>query len=340
MSALSYLFWRRLTGSILLVWFALAMVIVLFDFFRLSGDFSVAKSAGLALLNTPRFLLDTLPFAAAIGATIAIQKATESNEIIALRCAGLSPLKIWQITLSISLIFVLASLLISEWLLPHASQGIKNLRHQSNPVGYLWLNKDNHYIRIKEVLDDGTMRGILIYTTKDGHIAKTRRADRAETTDNQWTLFNVTTFYNTADGLKKQTEQQISWQGIDINPADLNNFVDKPRTLSTWQAFWRAQKFAQIGQNNESIKEVILQRLLMLLGLPFLVSCCLWFISQSSRKKSVAIPIFISTCTAALFFFLSQVAAKFSILTDSNWLLPVPLILLIAFVLVGIKRQC
>lgn len=333
------LFFQRIGLFILLMWSFLVFVLILFEFFRLSNDFSFLTAIGIALLSGPQFLLITLPFACTIGAALAMQKMLISNEMAVLRSSGLSPWSMVIATIFISFTFIVAYLITSELILPSATQLSKNLRGDFKVLHKLWLHNNDNYIRIEKLLPNGEMQNITIYDTSPSEVEKITTADTARYVDNGWVLYNVKSFRQHNDSFIEKQKDKINWPDFSIPAQKINSFTHKPRDMSILQAWATSNQMSDIGQNNAAFKEMIWQRFLFLLGLPLLTASSLWFISGVQRKKSMAAPLFFSLCIAAAFFFLSQITVKFSILDQSYYLIPSSLIFLILVVSIAIKRQ-
>ncbi len=336
---LFFLFFRRIGFAIFLVETLLIFILILFEFFRLSNDFSFFTAIGIALLNAPQFLIITMPFACAIGAALAMQKMVLSNEMAVLRSSGLSPLSIMTVTMITSLGFIGTYLITSEFILSPASQLSQSLRHDFKVLNALWLHEDNSYIRVEKLLANGEMQNVIIYNTKKSEVEKIITAKSARQTDDTWTLYDVKVFENKQDRFIEQQHQQMDWQNFSISATDLNAFAQKPRHMSISQALLTSKQIGKIGQNNSAFIEVLGQHFLTLPALPLLAASSLWFIGGFQRKKSMAIPLFLSLCIATGFFFFSQITIKFSILDSSYYLIPTSLAFLIGVIFLAAKRQ-
>ena len=70
MSILGFYLARRVGATLALVWLALGTLVGVFEFLEEAGGRAPGESAVLALLGLPRLLMETLPFACAIGAAV------------------------------------------------------------------------------------------------------------------------------------------------------------------------------------------------------------------------------------------------------------------------------
>ena len=114
MSILGFYLARRVGGALALVWLALGTLLGIFEFLEEAGGRSPGESAALALLGLPRLLMETLPFACAIGAAVAAALLERRREIPAMRAAGLSPANLAALCGASALPFCAAFLVLSE----------------------------------------------------------------------------------------------------------------------------------------------------------------------------------------------------------------------------------
>ena len=91
MSILGFYLARRAGKASALVWLALGTLLGVFEFLEEAGNRALPEAATLALLGLPRLLMETAPFACAIGAAAAMALMDRRREIPAMLAAGLSP---------------------------------------------------------------------------------------------------------------------------------------------------------------------------------------------------------------------------------------------------------
>ncbi|MCH9758656.1 MAG: LptF/LptG family permease, partial [Proteobacteria bacterium] len=91
---LSLYFFRRIISTVSLLWLALWALLLFFDLLRNADNDGFLNTFIMALLQSPQSAMETLPFACAIGSTLAIRRMVRDGEMAALRTAGLSPVVI------------------------------------------------------------------------------------------------------------------------------------------------------------------------------------------------------------------------------------------------------
>ena len=104
----------------------------------------------LSLLTMPSWLLIALPFGTFAGCMITYLKLQNDREIIVMKSAGISPLKISTPALLVALISSITLLMISHFILPKTYKNYKNLQNQIRSNDKEFVLKDNVFIDINK----------------------------------------------------------------------------------------------------------------------------------------------------------------------------------------------
>ena len=126
------------------------------------------------LATTPNRMQELLIYSVFLGLLISLGRLAESNELTILRTSGWSPLKILVSLMPTILIWVIISMLISEFLIPNSEKNAEiqklefvdsqNLKHKS---GGLWFKDKNLFMRIDAIGSDKNIVGITQYWIDD-----------------------------------------------------------------------------------------------------------------------------------------------------------------------------
>ena len=86
--------------------------------------YSVLKAI---LYSIPQFLLFTFPFSSLTASSMTLGDLSEHREILALRCSGIAPMRLYLPILLISLVISGATFLTADFVLPYSSQQYRQL---------------------------------------------------------------------------------------------------------------------------------------------------------------------------------------------------------------------
>jgi lipopolysaccharide export system permease protein len=129
----------------------------------------------LAMLITPRFVTLILPFACAIATIYVYNRLIADRELIVLRAAGFSNLRLARPAIRLALVTALASYALNLYLLPVSFQEFSNLRYSINSDYSSILLQEGSFntlpsritIFVRERRGAGILNGILVHDGRD-----------------------------------------------------------------------------------------------------------------------------------------------------------------------------
>lgn len=159
------------------------------------ADYGYGTLLAYVMLNMPMHVYEIFPAAALVGTSAGLSILAMSSELTAMRAGTVSLRRIVLSVSKVCLILLFGVILLGEWLAPRALQEAERLQatalHQPSRtrVGNLWLRDEGGYVRIGEVMPDGTLRGIDLITTIDGYEHLTARVARFDS--GHWQMRDV-----------------------------------------------------------------------------------------------------------------------------------------------------
>ncbi len=174
MSLLYRYLMRALLRGFLLVTGALLALFGLFEFMERADDvgdasYSLVDALLVTLMIMPARLADLSPFIALIGAVYGLGTFVRSHELIAMRAAGVTPLRLAGITAAASLLFLLGFGLVELGARPLSQQANLFYMAETSRDGTLfsesgiWVQHGNVYVHIDSLERGGGPSGIHIY---------------------------------------------------------------------------------------------------------------------------------------------------------------------------------
>ena len=158
-----YISYQVITGFII----ATAVLLPLFSFFDLldqlddvgKGTYRVSDAFFYTAMLLPRRFIQIAPFIALIGTVIALGKLAVHSELIAMRVAGLSPLRISLAPLSIGIVLLLGVAILEQFVAPQLQQ--KAITYRANALELtvelgrnlgIWTRNEHSILRIGQIV--------------------------------------------------------------------------------------------------------------------------------------------------------------------------------------------
>jgi lipopolysaccharide export system permease protein len=125
------------------------------------GDYSLVDIFAYVGLTVPRRVHELFPMAALLGSLLSLGALASNSELVAIRAAGVSVLRIAQSVLKAGVIMLVVAAAIGEWLAPWAEQQAQQRRAQaqSETITFqsahgFWARDSQRYINIRQILPD------------------------------------------------------------------------------------------------------------------------------------------------------------------------------------------
>lgn len=231
-------------GGTLLALFVLLSIDLFFAFINEAQDIGIGRY-GLhdALvyvgLTVPRRLYEMFPMAALIGSLLSLGVLASNSELVSMRAAGVSILRIARSVLQAGLIMLIAAAAIGEWVAPWSEQQAQQQRTlaQSETITFrsqhgLWARDREHFVNIKQILPDGRLAGVQVYALAgDGSLKRLLQADFAAHQGTTWQLQGVRSGELNGQGMQVTRAEQLDFPGL-MSPELLNVVTIDPEDLS------------------------------------------------------------------------------------------------------------
>ena len=189
-------------------------------------------------LRLPADLVTALPPAALLGTLLALSSMARNLEIVTMRTAGISTMRLLGYLLPVGLVVALAQFALSEAVLPRADNQLKEWWSASAPLddahARLWAHTNGGTVSMDSISPDGThLEGVRLYA-RDGEGLLSDRvvASEAIWNGNAWLLKGVTDIRLEKDEVVRTLVAEREWD-TNLRPDDVLRLdVDRPN-LST-----------------------------------------------------------------------------------------------------------
>ena len=235
---------RTVIAGTLLALFILLAVDLFFAFVNEvqdlgKGEYGLRDIFVFLGLTVPRRIHEVFPMAALLGSLLSLGALASGSELVAMRAAGISVLRIAVSVLKAGLIMLVVAAAVGEWVAPWAEQHAQQRRilAQSETITFrsehgFWARDGRRFINIKQVLPDGRLSGVEVYELgEDGDLDVLMRAELAEHVDGGWRLFNVQRGDIDARSLSVTQAESLDWPSL-LSPQLLSVVTIDPDDLS------------------------------------------------------------------------------------------------------------
>ena len=202
------------------------------------------EATNYILATTPYRTQEVLIYSVFLGVLISLGRLAESNELTILRTSGWSPLQLLVSLMPTIIIWVVFSLLISEFLIPSSEKNAEIQKLQSvdgqiasGRPGGLWFKDKNLFMRIDAIGSDNNIVGITQYWIDDRQrLGEVIYADSGnyQIEEQNWILVDIRQTSFETNRITTSTSEHKAW---------LNSI--SPDTLAS-QAFIEPKKMSLV----------------------------------------------------------------------------------------------
>lgn len=342
---------RVIMYNTLLVFGVLLALFTLFEFVDKVGDlgrenFGLAEVSRYLALSTPRKIYELFPMAALLGTTMGLSALAVDSELVAMRAAGVSLLRIAGAVAKIGGVFVVAAALIGEFLAPMSENLAQRSRAEAMRIGIqqdnnsIWLRDGAAFINIGEVLPDLSVLQVNIYEFDENNAL--RRQTYAESGMYErphWRLERVNQSLLDQEQISIREFGYVEWESA-VEPDVLKVFAVKPEGLSAFNLY---RYINHLGRNNQETARYELAfffKLISPLTTGVMVILAIPFVFISARGGGMGFRLFMGIMLGLAFYVVNRGFGFFSLLYDVPPLLGavVPTVLFFLLALYLLRR--
>lgn len=244
MNLLDRYIFRTVLGTTLVV---LMVLLVLDTFFSLldelgrtgTGHYDLNAVLYYLLLGIPGQTYETLPVALLVGGLLGMGALANHSELVVMRSAGRSVLRIVGSALQAGLVMSLVALLLGEFLAPYTDRLAKEHRFTARTgsaalyPGYsFWARDGADIVGIGTILPGPILVDIAIYRLEEAtKLSTLTHAQRAHYAEGRWHLQEVSERRITPDRIHVTHREQAEWRSV-VTPHTLEVLAADPNDLA------------------------------------------------------------------------------------------------------------
>ncbi|MBY0483584.1 LPS export ABC transporter permease LptG [Nitrosomonas sp.] len=272
---------------------AASILLPLFSFFDLldqldnvgRGTYRIQDAFLYTAMLLPRRFIQIAPFVALLGTVVALGKLAVDSELIAMRVAGLSPLRISLAPLSVGIALLLSVAILEQFVAPQLQQKAITYRaialEQSAELGKnlgIWTRNEQNILRIGHMLHAKRVADIeILQLDQEGFLLAHTLSQYADIIDDDiWELSNVVVRTFKDDQILATRLNTLNWSSF-LNPEDILTLTKPPESLSPLELVRHVEFLRSTGQDADSyalalwrkVGSALMTVAMLLLSIPF-----------------------------------------------------------------------
>ncbi len=298
-------------------------------------NYSLLNALSFILFTLPTSIYELLPFIALGGALIGLGILASNNELVIMQSAGVT---VWRIVWSVlkpTLLIMLLSLLLGEFIAPpleQMAQSNKAVQQSGNTsIGSeqgTWRRVGNEYIHINAIAPGGErLFGITRYEVGSGrNIVSSSFAESGNYVEqgesSYWQLHQIRASQFSSGSISSQQYLQEDWQ-VDLSPELLSVLLVEPDRQSISGLYRLAQFFESEGLDSATYFLAFWKKLLQPLATLVLVILAISFVFGPLRESTMGYRVFVALGIGLVFTIMQRVMEPASLLYGFSPLLAV-----------------
>ena len=326
----------------------LLILLSLDSFFRLvrelnqvgDGNYTYLEMLLYLALTTPYRIVEFFPIAALLGAITGLGMLANHSELVVMRAAGVSILRITGSVMKAGVLFIIGIMLLSEFVVPTAEQFAESRRTQmlaqqtalKTDNGF-WSRDERSYLNIRDISPTVEVGDITIYEFDEQHrMRSSTHADKAVYEDGQWVLRGITQSEISVTGIKSRSFDGAQWDSI-LSPALLNIVLIDPLRISIRDLYSYSTYLRENGQDSARYELALWARIFMPVAIAVMLLLAVPFVFGPLRSGSIGQRILVGFLVGLAFFLINQAFNHLGVVYNIPPLLSASLPALVFFVL-------
>jgi len=233
------------------------------------GHYGVAEATRFTIYMLPRRLIELTPFAAMLACVLGLGALADGRELVVMRAAGVSPVRICGSTLKAAGVLLIAIVALELYAAPQLQKSAHRMRANAIAGGAahtsseLWARWSNGVVHIGALRHGRIPAEIEIYRYDDDQsLQHYIHAERANILGTQrWRLQNVVRKqFGPEGGPHSQRLAALDWTPA-LSPAQLGILDNPPHSLSPVELYQYVQHLQRQGQNAERFHMALWEKL-------------------------------------------------------------------------------
>ncbi|HEX5637225.1 MAG TPA: LPS export ABC transporter permease LptG [Gammaproteobacteria bacterium] len=246
-------------GGTLMALLVLGSLLAFVDFVSELDDvgqasYTLTNAFTYVLLGMPGHMYELFPTAVLIGALMSLGTLASSNELVAMRAAGISVASISRWTLQAGLFLAVLVALTGEYLVPISERQAQSVRASALKENItlggkhgFWIRDGQRYLHAKTVYNDMKLGNVFIYEMDDKiHLQRVTYAQSAVYEDDNWVLHDARRTIFDANDVTTELHDTMPWPDL-LNPDLFSVLSVQPENMSVIDLY----RYSQYLKSND-----------------------------------------------------------------------------------------
>ncbi len=277
------------------------------------GDYSSWNAMVVAACSTPRFIYESFPVAALIGALLGLGGLAASGELIAMRAAGMSSRQILFAVIKAGVLLMLLVVVVGDGIGPVTEQYGNQLKleRQKKQITFssrngFWAKDGNTIVNIRQVSVAGELRDVTIYEfSADQKLQAITRAASGQYNFGRWVLGNVRQSRLDEMQVHSRRLQWLAWDSM-VDPSVLSGALINPLMLPAWDLWEQIQNLKIRGQNAISYEVTFWGKIAIPLTMIAMLILAVPMVMSGNRTTSAGQRVFAGAMLGTLLYLFSR----------------------------------
>lgn len=331
------------TAVVLLVITALDAIAKLVDELgKISGNYGIDEVFIYVLLSVPSAVYDYIPLSSLVGCLMGLGLLAATSELLVIRAAGVSVLRIIWAVMRPVLFFIVVGVLVGEHVSPVTDQYAEsrralllgNARVLEGETG-IWNREGDEYMHFKAVLPNGRLYGITrLKFDAGGRLLSNTFVETAIYQGTHWFEENGVITHINPEGTETETFNTRLWE-TEVTPDLLKVLALKPEELPMERLYTYASYLDKQGLDSGEYHLSFWKKALQPLATASLVMIAISFIFGPLRQVTTGFRVFSGVIVGIIFRTSQDLLGPLSLIMGFSPLYAVLLPILVCF-LIGV----
>ncbi|AXQ20934.1 LPS export ABC transporter permease LptG [Acinetobacter wuhouensis] len=303
----------------------------------LKEGYSAWNALQYVLWGSPKYLYEILPISALIGAILGLGSMASNSELIVMRASGISLWRIVGWVMRSSLVLVILSFALSEFVVPYTSEQAKSIKnHRSaaklGEVNGYWTREGQRFIYINYANSQGALKQVQVLDFDDQYRLKSvLDAEKGQFLKNgQWDLHDSAQMNILENGQSQLANQNQQTLALALQPKYVHMVTIDPEDLAPSQLL----SFMKYMHEYSQVPKTYLLAFWKNVGSPFallglvLIACS--FIFGPLRQQSMGFRLVIALFVGLGFYYVQDFLGYASLVYAPSpaWFVFLPIVLM------------
>lgn len=278
-----------------------------------SGNYGLLQALEYVLLTMPRRAFEMLPLAALIGSLIGLGALANNSELVVVRAAGVSLLRIFGSVMRVGFVLIVVTLILGEGISPVTDQWAQERRaaalseefSNKTKLGF-WVREGDRYINIRRILPGSRLMDVYVYEFDSAQqLRYSLHAESGVYLKGEWRLRDVARSEIGAERVKAERLDEMVWR-TDLDPELVKVVSVEPERLSTAGLHQYIDYLERNGLESQRYQIAFWIRVLAPVATVLMLSLALPFVFGSIRSVPVSQRVLTGTLLGIGFQILSR----------------------------------